>query len=296
MKQFIYKTLLFITIPTLLYSFGWMFLKFKFRNDIENFKTFILGDSQTEFIRLEEIYNHSIHGSPYYVHYEFAKEFIEQIKGKRVYIACNYHNFSKLYQNRLANDSLMPGWRANTFQNLDKYRLLNSRHSEIRSNTSEYSLFDIKKLPYLFKEIYFSKTNENNQKTVINDTLSIQNAIQRHWEHPNYVLNDYIQITYLDKLIRLLNNNDCEVIILKMPVTNYYNINVPEEIKWKLSGLESDYNVRLLDLNQELNISHSYSYFKDYGHLNKSGDSLVNAFFIENELNTVQSRNNANKK
>ena len=282
MKQFILKTLLLITIPVLLYSSIGMILKIQFGNKIENFKTIILGDSQTEFIQFREIYNQSIHGSPYYVHYGFAKEFIDQIKGKRVYIACNYHNLSKLYQNRLANDSLLPGWRAKTFQNLNKYSLINS---ERIPNNSEYSLFDIKKTPRLFKEIYFSKANENNQKTVIDDTLSIQSAIERHWKNPKYILDDSIQISYLDKLISLLKNNGCEVILLKMPLTNYYRANVPHDIKWKLSELESEYKVRLLDLNKELDISNSYRYFKDYGHLNKLGDSLVTTFFIKNELN-----------
>lgn len=296
MKHFFYKIFLFITIPALLYSAVWFFLKIQFRNKIENSKTIILGDSQSQFIRFKEIYNLSINGSPYYVHYEFTKEFIEQIKGKRVYIACNYHNLSKLYQNRLANDSLLPGWRASTFQILDKYSLLNSRHPEIRPNASEFKIFDIKKIPSFLKVIYFSKANENNQKTVINDTLSIQNIIERHWQHPKYLLNDSIQTTYLDKLIRLLNNNYCEVILLKMPLTNYYKANVPFEIKRKLSELESDYKVRLLDLDQELNISHCYQYFKDYGHLNKTGDSLVSTFFIKNELNKPRTHNNMYKK
>ena len=293
MKQFILKTFFLITIPVLLYSSIGMILKIQLGNEIENFKTIILGDSQTEFIRFGEIYNHSIHGSPYYVHYGFTKEFIGQIKGKRVYVACNYHNLSKLYQNRLANDSLLPGWRAKTFQDLNKYSLINS---ERIPNNSEYSLFDIKKIPRLFKEIYFSKPNENNQKTVINDTLSIQSAIERHWKYPKYILDDSIQITYLNKLISLLKNNDCEVILLKMPLTNYYRANVAHEIKRKLSELESDYKVRLLDLDKELDMSNNYRYFKDYGHLNKSGDSLVTAFFIKNELNKARMHNNVYKK
>jgi len=86
------------------------------------------------------------------------------------------------------------------------------------------------------------------------------------------------------------------VILLKMPLTNYYRANVPHEIKQKLSELESDYKVRLLDLNKELDISNSYRYFKDYGHLNKSGDSLVTTFFIKNELNKARTHNNVYKK
>ena len=131
---------------------------------------------------------------------------------------------------------------------------------------------------------------------MINDTLSIQSAIERHWKYPKYILDDSIQITYLNKLISLLKNNDCEVILLKMPLTNYYRANVAHEIKRKLSELESDYKVRLLDLDKELDMSNNYRYFKDYGHLNKSGDSLVTAFFIKNELNKARMHNNVYKK
>ena len=60
---------------------------------------------------------------------------------------------------------------------------------------------------------------------------------------------------------------------------------MPHDIKWKLSELESEYKVRLLDLNKELDISNSYRYFKDYCHLNKLGVSLVTTFFIKNKLN-----------
>jgi hypothetical protein len=255
MKHFIFKILFFITIPIFLYTTIGIFLKIKFRNNIENYQTIILGDSQTEFIRFPEIYNRSIYGSPYYVHYEFAKEFIEEIKGKRVYIACNYHNLSKLYQNRLANDTLLIGWRANTFKTLDEYNILNYKYSDIRPKDLKYSFFEIKKIPRLFKSLYFSSENINSLNSVINDTLSINNSIQRHWRHPGYVLDDSIQETYLEKLILLLKENNCQVILLKMPLTNYYMNNVPPEIKMKLIQLPNDYKIRLLDLNNYLEVS-----------------------------------------
>ena len=279
-----FKLIVLATIPVLLYSFVWVCLKFQLRRDIENSKIIILGDSQTKFISFKEIYNHSVDGSPYYVHYEFAKEFVNQIKGKKVYLACNFHNFSKLYQNRLMNENLMPGWRANTFQSLDKYKLLNYNHPEIRPNDLQYSIFEIKKILRFFKEVHCTSTNENNKKTVINDTLSIRKDIERHWRNPKYLLNDSIQTLYFDKLIRFLKNNNCKVSLLKMPLTNYYLDNVPEKIKKQVSALKSDYNVRLLDLNKELKISNNYNYFKDYGHLNKSGDSIVAGFFKEKVL------------
>jgi hypothetical protein len=279
MKTFIIKTFTALAIPIFLFVGAGTYFKFKISNDIANYQIFILGDSQTEFINFPEIYNRSIHGSPYYVHYEFAKEFISSLKGKKIYIACNYHNLSNLYQNRLSNDSLMPGWRANTFQTLDEYNLINHKYSDIRPIDLEYSFLDIKKFSRLIKKLYFSKENKNIQSSVINDTLSINNAIFNHWKNPKYILKDSIQKTYLDKLIRLLAVNNCEIILLKMPLTNFYIDNVPFGIKRQLAQLPYAYKIRLLDLNNALKISKDYNLFKDYGHLNSKGDLLITEYF-----------------
>jgi hypothetical protein len=284
MKKFIVKTFIFIIFPIFIYVSTWFLLNMTFRNKIDQYDTFIFGDSQTEFIKFPEIYNNSIHGSPYYLHYEFAKEFIDQIKGKKVYIAYNYHNQSNLYQNRLANDSFFRGWRENTFRNIDKYKLFNYEYPEIRPKDLEYSFLDFKKVPRLFKTIYFSKDNKNNLESIVNDTLAIKNSINQHWNEPKYVLNDSIQKKYLEKLIVLLKDNNCDVILLKMPLTRYYINNVPSETKKKVNQLSNNPRIRLLDLNNNLKISKDYIYFKDYGHLNKKGDSIVSEYFKKNEL------------
>lgn len=279
MKSFLKKLLLFALLPVSLYAGLSVFLKMKFRKKIAGYPVIILGDSQTEFINLPGIYNRSINGSPYFVHYEFANEFIDELKNKKVYIACNYHNLSKLYQNRLANDSLLPGWRANMFSALDQYKILNYKHSEIRPAGLEYSLFDIKKIPRLLRELYVSNKRKNSSKSVASDTVSITTAIDRHWKNPSYILSDSIQTAYLTNLVTLLKENNCEVILLKMPLTKYYSDHVPADVKNKFSQLPNQYNTRLVDLNDTLVISGSYNFFKDYGHLNKSGDSLVLDFF-----------------
>lgn len=295
MKLFIFRTFFFIAAPILLYIGIGTVMKVKFRKNIDNYQTIILGDSQTEFIRFPEIYNRSVHGSPYYVHYEFVKEFIEQVKGKKVYIACNYHNLSKLYQNRLANDNLMPGWRANTFQTLDEYHLFNHKYSTIRPKDLGYSFFDIKKIPRLFRDLYQSKSSDNSLYSTINDTLSIRGAIQRHWNHPEYILSDSIQRTYLKKLILLLKENNCDVVLIKMPLTNFYINNVPHKIKKEYAQLPNNYKITLLNLNDTLKISKDYIYFKDYGHLNLKGDSLVTEYFEKHEIE-ARAHNNVYKK
>lgn len=291
MKKFLVKATLFFIVPIFIHAAIFYTLKFGFIDDISRSPIIILGDSQTEFIRDVEIYNRSIQGSPYFVHFKFSEDFMEQVKGKKIYIACNFHNFSKLYQNRLANDSLLVGWRTSIFNQLDEYHIFNHKYLEIRPDDLDYTFFDIKKLPKLFYKTYLRQDSKNSLKSIINDTLSISTAIQRHWNHSGYVLEDSTQNTYLKKLITLLNKNDCEVVLLKMPLTNYYIENVPKEIKNELSELSNNHNIRILDLNKELSISNEYKYFKDYGHLNKLGDSLVMDYFIKNEIKAQTHKN-----
>lgn len=295
MKLFIFKTFIFIISPILLYLAIVTLMKIKFSNDIDNYHAIILGDSQTEFIRFPEIYNRSIHGSPYYVHYEFAKEFIDQIKGKKIYIACNYHNLSKLYQNRLVNDSLMPGWRNNTFQTLNSYNLFNKKYNNILPKDLSYNFFDIKVKLRLLKDSYLSKTSKNSMNSVVNDTLSIKEDIKRHWNEPKYVLNDFIQRKYLKKLILLLKENNCDIVLLKMPLTSYYTSKVPLKIKKEFKQISYNYKIQLLDLNEDFKISSDYNYFKDYGHLNLKGDSLVTEYFKKNEIETIVNKKEKHK-
>lgn len=287
MKKFIIKITLFCTVPIIIYVAFFYVLKWTIIENISKHQIIILGDSQTEFILNDDIYNHSVNGSPYFVHYKFAKEFITQLKGKKIYIAYNYHNLSKLYQNRLANNTLLEGWRTSVFKQLDEYHIFNYKHSEIRPKDLDYTFFDFKKLPELYSKIYpESNKNTNSINNIKDDTLSILKAIQRHWHHKDYVLEDSTQKLYLTKLIDLLNKNNCEVVLLKMPLTDYYFKNVPIKIKNDLLKLAVKSNSRMLDLNNELSISKKYKYFKDYGHLNKLGDSIIMDYFIKNELET----------
>ncbi len=284
MKAFLIKILVFFGIPLFVYIATGTVKKISFRNTINDYQTFILGDSQTMFIKSPLIYNRSIQGSPYYVHYEFVKEYINQIKGKKVYISCNYNNFSRLYQNRLLNGDLMPGWRESTFLSLDEFNLFNHIYTDIRPKDLEYSVFDIRKVARFLNNAIHPNKIENTLNSVINDTLSIGSTIHRHWLNSSYIHNDSIQEVYLKKIITKLKVNNCDIILLKMPLTNYYIDNVPSEIKSKIAQISKSYNVRLLDLNKLLMLSDKYEYFKDYGHMNTIGDSIVNEFLIRNEI------------
>jgi lysophospholipase L1-like esterase len=69
-----------------------------------------------------------------------------------------------------------------------------------------------------------------------------------------------------------------------MPLTSYYYNNVPYTIQGDLIEVSIENNVRILDLNDSLKISKNYNYFKDYGHLNKSGDEIIKQYLIESVI------------
>ena len=249
-------------------------LKLTYKKVLNNAQIVLFGDSQTEFIKSSTIYNRSINGSPYFVHYAFAKTFINQLRGKTIIIAFNYHNLSKLYQNRFLNDSLFPGWKEDMINHTHEFNLVNFNRYETSDVFHSKKVFDIKSAYNLFKLLFLKKNLENTNGFVV-DSMSISETIYRHWKHPDYITNDSIQQFYLMNLVKLLKHNNCRVILLKMPLTNFYLENVPLSEKQKYLRLVEKLNVDFINLNDSLKISNQYKYFKDYGHLNLVGDSLV---------------------
>ena len=283
MKRFIKEITIFLLIIFMSFLGAFFFSMEIIKLKIKSHPIILLGDSQTKHINISSIYNNSIDGSPYFVHYIFAKEFINQLKGKKIYISYNFHNLSKLYENRLANDNLYPGWKNKMIEHMNDYNLIKHSLPEIDKYKKQDENFFNYKMPIrLIKHILISNHRENTNKS-ISDTLSIKKAIYRHWYNPKYILNDNIQRKYLHKLITLLKENNCEVVLIRMPITNYYIENVPQNIKDEFYYLPKKYQVRLLDLNDKLALSKNYTYFKDYGHLNKLGDSLILRYLIERE-------------
>jgi hypothetical protein len=284
MNRFIIRLFAFLLIPILFYITGWTILKAKFRKDLASKQIFIFGDSQTWNILSDDIYNRSLGACPYFVHYEFANEFIEEIKGKPVYIGYNYHNLTNNYQQRLYCDSIQSEWMTTNFRHLDEYSLLNHIHTEIRPTILDYYFFDIKKMPVLFKRIYFPIAPFVSDKVISTDSIFIQQKIDRFWIKATQLPNDKIQNKNLIDLILLLKKHNCKITLLKMPNVEYYERTVPENLKKDYLDIPAHYNVRLLDVNKQLQISSSNSNFANFTHLNKTGIKLSNNFLLNHEM------------
>ncbi|UII27922.1 hypothetical protein LVD15_05740 [Fulvivirga maritima] len=280
-KKFIKQIFLFLLLPACFYMSLFIFLRETFEMDLKSSSLVILGDSQTQFINGEGIANYSVAGSPYFVQYRFAKEFINELKGKRVYVSFNYHNLSDLYQNRLENDKIFPGWRNSMASHIEEFDLIID--SPMYQSEENFSVLNARALPNLIGQMCVGLINENTTAH-IRDTLSINETLFRHWQNPDYVRQDEIQRTYLIKLVKLLKANNCEVTLLKMPLTKYYYTHVPEKVKHEFEGIQQSLQVGVLDLDQRLMISKDYQYFKDYSHLNKYGCDLVKKYFSNNEM------------
>ena len=283
MKKFSVKISLFLLVPSMLYVGSFSFLVSQFRNKIENSDYIILGDSHTQFLKDDEIYNGTFNGCPYFVHFEFAQKFADQLKGKKVFISCNYHNLSKLYQNRLVNNDLLPNWKQFVFDRMNDFNILDIGREQLTEDGLTYNKEVLKKLRRLFQTVYFSnELNESN--SVENDTLSIGETIHNHYYHEDYLIEDSVQVLYLRKLVSFLDSINCEVTLIKMPLTNYYKENVPKDIKREFVKLSHNMGVRTIDFDSLLDISKEYKYFKDYAHLNVYGDSLTIDLFKKLEL------------
>ncbi|MBL3654860.1 hypothetical protein [Fulvivirga sediminis] len=277
LKKFIKQVLLFLLLPSCLYISSLFLLRQTFEVNIENASLVILGDSQTQFINGKGIANYSIAGSPYFVHYRFAQEFIDQLRGKKVYISFNYHNLSDLYQNRLENDKIFPGWRNSMASHIEEFDLIvdNPMYYQMEE---EYSALNMQALPNLIGQMCRGMISESTTAHIM-DTLTINTTLFRHWQNPEYIRKDEIQRSYLIKLVKLLEENQCNVTLLKMPLTHYYCAGVPQKIKSEYEEMQKCMQVDILDLDKRLMISKHYQYFKDYSHLNKYGCDLVNYLF-----------------
>lgn len=283
MKKFSFKIALFLLMPIILYSGSFSFLVSRFRNKIVKTDYVVLGDSHTQFLKKKKIFNVSFNGCPYFVHYEFAQKFADQLKGKKVFISCNYHNLSKLYQNRLINNSLLPNWQQFVFERMNDFNILDIGYEHLTEDGLIYNKKSLKKLKRLFQTVYFNNDlNESN--SVVNDTISIGKAIYNHYYHEDYLIEDSVQDHYLTKIVSYLDSINCEVALIKMPLTRFYKENVPKKIKRKFTKISHDMKVHTIDFDSLLDISKEYKYFKDYGHLNAYGDTLIMDMFNKLEL------------
>lgn len=274
MRKFLFRCGLFLAIVVATYTICFAGIKFLLRRKIAQSEIIVFGDSQTRNLNFPNSFNLSIGGSPYFVHYVFADEFKSAIRNKKILIACNAHSLSNLYQNRLQNDSLLPGWASQSIERMNRYAFLNRQLAGINPETPWFDMKGLVDKPIQMVKDAFVP-NKPNTGSFIRDTMQIAEIVERHFFDPRLTAPDKIQRRYLEKLIATLQANKNDVYLLKMPVTHFYDRRAPTEIKETISQVANSTRVELIDLQTALQIQQRYDLFLDYGHLNIRGDSMV---------------------
>ncbi len=245
---------------------------------LESKPIILLGDSQTEFVENPLINNRSFHGSPFFVHYKFIKKFKNILSNKTIVIAFNYHHFSKLYENRLYNDSLLPGWSQEMIKEYFAYDLVNIWDLKFsKLENFNFKTCDFNKSKRLIKELLNLSNDKKNTLDKISNIQQINGYVFRHWRNDKYTRNDFVQDYYLKEIIKELRQINCKIYFLKTPLVNEYKSKIPTSVKIKYwNVIKSNPDIQLIDLDHELNSIITWCHFKDYGHLNALGDILIN--------------------
>ena len=170
MTIFFRRLFYFITVSLLCYVLCFFVALKIIERKISNHPIILLGDSQTEFIHHPLIFNHSIHGVPFFVQNEFAYTFSQSLKGKTVIVALSPFHMSKLYQNVIFNDSIYPGWRGKIFKEHFGYTLFNEWNLNFKSpDDLKIPFLDISKSKKILYDVLGFSHKGINETTIIRE-------------------------------------------------------------------------------------------------------------------------------
>ncbi len=285
MKRFIIKTILFSLVPLICYISIFEVLKLKIGNDISKSEAIILGDSHTVHLSLPNVFNYSVTGSPYIIHYNFLENFASRVKDKKVILAFGYHNISPLYENRLNKNAYKAGWLPMVNREINTLNLIPKSYGYKwqKINILENN-FSKSKLTNLF-DLTQMESLQNTTKR-FKDTAVITSTIEKHFTSPKYKSPDVIQKKYFSKIIELLEKQGCQIYLLNTPITEAYFEKIPLDTKSEYRSLIKKYDkTQLLDMNIVLKDKIDSSYFRDADHVNKKGDILIEKYLTDHILN-----------
>jgi len=269
MKQFIYKTVLFIIMPPVFFALVYFFNLQRRNNYIQdiaiNNEVIIMGDSQIQKINpdyfKQKTFNFSSIGETYNVtYYKLNKIFSQKENNiKTVIIGASVHNF--------------------TFDSEKRYDIKTPEGKYIlRKNIYYMNLFNDHVFPFKYKLVeklfysgilrspkysgYGASTNENPTKDIIDFILN------RHYDIRSDV-ETFNQEEYFNKIITLCKKMNVRIIITSTPYHNYYKDNIPEYDLNKFNSFIKSYN-NVTYFNY-LNDKTPDSLFSDGNHLNIKG-------------------------
>ena len=270
-----------------------------------NTETVICGDSHTQSAINDNILNNSINISQSSEHYLYTYAVLKlTLKNnpniKRIILGVSFHSFGKAYDKYIYGEKskyMYPKYLSivdiETFLDLyskNSNELLVQMPSFVKNiiKSMVYSNY----IQYPFYGSYYKSSRSN-----LNDS-TVNAAIQRHYYNQNSTTiqeNSVIQNKYLNKIVKLCNNSQVELVLINTPISKEYKNKIPKKII-------SHYNKIIKSLKNQVvfydfsNLSLDKKQYGDGDHLNYLGAEILSKILNKNEYQQVRTHNNVYKK
>lgn len=288
MKYFLRKVLFFLSLPLVaiiifLCLVTYVSKSYKIDNEI---KALVMGDSHITYsindneINKPKIKNISTAAESYYFSYFKLDHLLANNSNiKKVYLGMGYHNFSNLF------DKFTNGDRANFYGAQYFYVLPNKEKVRNISWNLCYTKSYIKNILVSgYKSITDkpSFVGDGFQYTTITD-FPTEEQIDLRIDDQFYnkgKLRDFssFNLFYLEKIIKMLEIKNVELIILKTPTVLSYSSKLPHSYIDKYNEFTQKHNLKVIDF-KNLGLDEIKYFLPDGDHVNGKGSELVTKEF-----------------
>ena len=225
MKKFVLLTISSsIVIIAILLGIKWSLIN---HTEINENRNILLGDSHVEYVANKSTTNFSSPGAYMKVLYKGIEKL--DLENKNVYIAVGPHSFAD--------------FRTSRYDSVQKYKnILYTMDTLIPRRINLYH--STLSLPFSGKELVrsahvYRPKRVRKLKSNLSDSL-IQKTIKRHY--PKQYTRDTTELKWFKKLIRLVENNGANVILLEMPIHQKYRNKIPLNYKNRYDSIVADFD------------------------------------------------------
>lgn len=262
---------------------------FVYKMKIDTSKKYIfIGDSQVQYAVNDTIFieskNLAIDSECFYYSYFRIKALIEaNPEIDTIYLGFNYHSLSGYWDNYIEGE-----W---SFTRSSRYfYLMPTKEKFFILKANKDDLFN-----------YFIKLVKNGVYNLVSEQKSYEGGFLNTFEHSRaeeemikerikYQFFDgekllgfsEINILYFDKIIELCKSSEINLILINMPVHQYYKANVPERFVKKFDQIFYNAGLDILDLG-DLQLNDS-CYYHDGDHVSQMG-AVLTTIYLEKILN-----------
>lgn len=289
MKRFVKNILFsFLSILMLLFIIHIMalYLQEKELNNkdyIKDKNTIYAGDSHIQTSIIDSLLLSSINISNsgealVYTYYKLKFLLSQQNSVKTIVLGLSYHNLSSSY------DNLIYGEKAayiapNYFLVMPLASILNIIKNAKSDNKDvfmkNYASMNIGKVLYSDKRLTFIGNYKPNTTTKTANVEETDKQIIRQYydEYGNLKNHSVLQIKYLDSIVKMCNDNNIQLIILKTPMSKFYRDKIPVEYKNMYNEEIKSRKIKIIDLSDI--ISEDEYFLPDGDHVNQKGALIV---------------------